>query len=119
MVSMVFLTMAIFAVLSVNSYTLRASQGNRNREIANRIACTQLSVVESILKINFHTPTGSITTPLLVSNQFPEFQYKVEDLGYEDNYVGGMNLRRVQCRVFWYAEGVQQGYALWTVLYNY
>lgn len=113
---MVFLTIAIFAVISVNTYTLRASQGNRNRQTANLLASTELSLVESVLKVDFHAPASSIETPLLDSTQFPTFQFVVEDLGYEDPT---QNLRGVQTRVFWYEDGVQRSYELATTFYNY
>ena len=67
-----FMVLAIFAVISVNAYTLRASEGNRDRQIANYIACSQLGIVEALLKQDFYVPTGQIQTNLMTSTQFPE-----------------------------------------------
>lgn len=116
MVAMVFLTLAIFAVLSVNTYTVRASQGNRNRQTANLLASAQLATAESLLKINFHIPASDINTPRLSSTQYPGFDFVVEDLGYED---AAQNLRAIRSRVFWTEDGVQRSYELSTTLYDY
>jgi len=116
MVAMVFLTIAIFAVMSVNVYTTRASQGNRNRQIANILASTELSMAESVLRVNFHIPPPNINTPRMTSTKYPEFDFVVEDLGYEDP---GQNLRGIRSRVFWQEDGVQRSYELSTTVYNY
>lgn len=113
---MVFLTLAIFAVLSVNAYSLKASLGNRNRQTANMLASSHLSMAESILKVNFHIPPDKINTGRLSSKQYPGFDFIVEDLGYEDP---GKNLRAVRVRVFWHEDGVERTYALSTTRYNY
>lgn len=114
---MVFITIAVFAIVSVNAYTMRASHGNRSRQIANIIACTQLSMVEAVLKVDFHAPTTSVATPLLDSTQFPTYQFIVEDLGYEDPSTE--MLRGVRTRVFWTEGGVPKTYELATTFYNY
>lgn len=116
LVAMMVLAIAIFGVVSVNAYTLRATKANKNRQIANMIACTQMALVESVLKINFHTPEGNINTPRLRSNQFPDFTFVVEDLGYEDPT---QTLRGARTRVFWDEEGVDRTYVLETTFYNY
>lgn len=116
MVAMVFLTIATFAVMSVNVYTTRASQGNRNRQIANTLAATELSMAESILRVNFHIPPANINTPRLTSTKYPDFDFVVEDLGYED---AAKNLRGIRSRVFWHENGVQRSYELSTTVYNY
>lgn len=114
---MVFITIAIFAVISVNAYTMRATHGNKSRQVANIIAATQLSLVESVLKVDFHAPTTSIATPLMNSTQFPTYQFVVEDLGYED--AGTQMLRGVRTRVFWTEGGMPKSYELATTFYNY
>ena len=116
MVAMVFLTLAIFAVMSVNVYTTRASQGNRNRQIANVLAATELSLAESVLRVNFHIPKENINTKRMTSLKYPTFDFVVEDLGYEDP---GQNLRGIRSRVFWMEDGVQRSYELSTTIYNY
>lgn len=116
MVGMIFLTIAIFAVMSVNVYTTRASQGNRNRQTANILAATELSMAESILRVSFHIPAANINTPRLTSTKYPIFDFVVEDLGYEDP---GQNLRGIRTRVFWMEDGVQRTYELSTTVYNY
>lgn len=116
MVAMVFLTLAIFAVMSVNVYTTRASQGNRNRQIANVLAATELSLAESVLRVNFHIPADNINTKRMTSTKYPTFDFVVEDLGYEDP---GKNLRGIRSRVFWMEDGVQRSYELSTTIYNY
>ena len=116
MVAMVFLTIAIFGVMSVNQYTLRASQGNRNRQIANMLASTELTIAEAVLKVDFHTPAVAINTVRLRSTQYPSFDFLVEDLGYEDP---GQNLRGIRTRVFWNENGVSRTYELATTFYNY
>lgn len=116
MVAVFFVSMALLSVVSVNAYTLRATEGNQNRQIANGLASGQLAMAESVLKINFHAPPSDINTPRLTSNQFPTFDYVVEDLGYEDP---GQNLRGIRVRVFWEEDGVPRTYALATTFYNY
>ncbi len=116
MVAMVVLTLALFAVISVNAYTLTATQGNQNRQIANQLACSQMALAESLLKINFHAPPFDINTPRMTSTQFPTFDYVVEDLGYEDT---GRTLRAIRIRVFWQEKGVPRDYALASTFYNY
>lgn len=116
MVAMVFLTIAAFAILAVNIYTTHAAQMNRNREIANRLATTELSLAESILRINFHLPASSINTVRLTSSQYPGFDFVVEDLGFEDPE---QNLRAIRCRVFWNEAGIDRTYELATTLYDY
>lgn len=113
---MLVLLIGIFAIVSVNAYTLRATTGNRNRHIANMIASTELALVESVLKVNFHTPPANINTPRLKSTQFPDFDFVVEDLGYEDPT---NLLRAVRSRVFWSEDGVEKTYVLETTFYNY
>ena len=116
MVAMMVLLIGIFAIVSVNAYTLRATTGNRNRHIANMIASTELALTESVLKVNFHTPAENINTPRLKSTQFPDFDFVVEDLGYEDPT---NMLRAVRSRVFWSEDGVEKTYVLETTFYNY
>lgn len=111
MVAMTFLSVAAFAILSVNVYTLHAAQGNRNREIANRLAATELGLAEAVLRINFQASPASITTDRISSSQYPGFDFVVEDLGFED---AEHNLRGVRCRVFWNESGVVRSYQLAT-----
>ena len=116
MVAMIFLTIAAFAILSVNVYTTHATQLNRNREIANRLAATELSLAESILRINFHIPAANINTSRMSSNQYPGFDFVVEDLGFED---ADQHLRAIRCRVFWKEDRISRTYQLSTTLYDY
>lgn len=116
LISLAVLAIAIFGVCSVNTYTNRAAQGNRNRQIANTIASSQLSMAESVLKINFHSDPDGINTPRLTSTQYPTFDFVVEDLGYEDP---ARNLRAIRSRVFWHENGAARSYELTTTLYNY
>ena len=116
MVAMVFLTIAMFAVMSVNVYTTRASRGNRSRQIANILASTELSMAESVLRVNFHIPSANINTPRMTSKRYPDYDFVVEDLGYEDP---GQNLRGIRSRVFWQEDGVQRSYELSTTVYNF
>ena len=113
---MVFLTIAAFAILAVNIYTTHAAQLNRNREIANRLAASELSLAESILRVNFHLPASRINTVRLSSNQYPGFDFVVEDLGFED---ADQHLRGIRCRVFWNEAGIARTYQLATTLYDY
>lgn len=116
LVAMVVLTISIFAALSVNTYCLKAAQSNRNRQIANMLATTELALVESVLKVNFHAPDSDLMTPKIRSNQYPEFEFLVDDVKYEDP---ARNLRHVRVRVFWLEKGVDRQYALATTFYNY
>jgi hypothetical protein len=116
MIAMLVLVVAIFAIISVNTYTLRAAQGNRSRQVANMIAATELSLAESVLKVNFHAPASAINTVRMTSTRYPEFDFVVEDLGYEDP---GKKLRGVRCRVFWGENGVDRSYSLATTFYDY
>ncbi len=115
--AVVILTLALFAVISVNSYILKATVGSEKQQIANTIACNQLAVVDSILKINFHAPTEDIGTPVLQSSQFPGFSYRINDLLFEDP--GQDTLRAVSVQVFWEEKGVQRDYELATTFYGY
>jgi len=116
MVAMVFMTLSIFAVISVNAYTLKATRGNRNRQIANQLASSQLALAESVLKIDFHTPKDNIQTYVLKSDEYPTFTFQVDDLGYEDTT---QTLRGVQTTVYWYENGEKKSYELSTTYYNY
>jgi hypothetical protein len=116
MIAMVILTISVFAALSVNTYALKAANGNRSRHIANMLASTQMSLVESVLKVSFHAPDSDIETPKFRSTRYPEFTYIVDDVKYEDP---GNNLRHVRVRVFWEENGVEREYALATTFYNY
>jgi hypothetical protein len=116
LIAMVILTISVFAALSVNTYCLRAAKGNRHRQIANMLATTQMSLVESVLKINFHAPDSDIQTPKIQSTRYPEFQFIVDDVKYEDP---GEDLRHVRVRVFWEEKGADREYALSTTFYNY
>ncbi|MFN8612951.1 MAG: hypothetical protein U0931_35760 [Vulcanimicrobiota bacterium] len=115
MVATVFLSLAAFAILSINVYTLQATRGNRNREMANRLAASQLSVAEAVLRINFHASPTSINTDRLGSEQYQGFEFLVEDLGYEN---AQKDLRSVRCRVFWNESGAARAYQLETTLYG-
>jgi prepilin-type N-terminal cleavage/methylation domain-containing protein len=110
------LAIALFAVLSVNAYTLRLNSSNQQHQTANSIASTQLAVVESILKSDFHVDSEAINTPLFQSTDFPEFTFIIQDQGYEDP---GRNLRAVAVTVFWDGTGGQKTYELSTTFYNY
>lgn len=116
LVALVILTIAVFAALSVNTYCLKAAQGNRNRQIANILASTEMALVEYVLKVNFHAPDSDVMTPRIRSNQYPNFDFLVDDVKYED---AGQNLRHVRVRVFWDEKGVEREYALATTFYNY
>jgi hypothetical protein len=117
LVAMAILVIAVFAALSVNTYCLRAAQGNRNRQIANMLASTEMALVESVLKVNFHAPDSDILTPKIRSSQYPNFTFLVDDVYYEDP--GFENLRHVRVRVFWEEKGVDRQYALSTTFYDY
>ena len=114
--AVVILTLALFAVISVNSYILKATVGSEKQQIANTIACNQMAVVDSILKVNFHAPTEDVGTPLLQSSQFPDFSFQINDLGYEDPQ---QTLRAISVQVFWQEKGVQRDYELATTFYGY
>lgn len=116
LIAMVVLSIAVFAVLSVNSYCLRAASTNKNYQIANLLATTELGLAESVLKINFFAPDADIATPKIASNQFPGFSFIVDDVKFEDP---ARNLRHVRVRVFWLERGVERQYALSTTFYNY
>jgi hypothetical protein len=117
LVAMFFLTIAIFAVISVNTYAAKASRANHNREVANQLAVSQMSLVASILKVDFHCPPESIQTPLIQSTMYPNFKFVVDDFDYEDPNT--RSLRPIRVRVFWDEEGSPRNYALSTTFYNY
>ena len=71
---------------------------------------------ESVLRVNFHIPSANINTPRMTSKRDPDYDFVVEDLGYEDP---GQNLRGIRSRVFWQEDGVQRSYELSTTVYNY
>ncbi|MCA9779517.1 MAG: hypothetical protein KC800_22470, partial [Candidatus Eremiobacteraeota bacterium] len=112
----VILTLALFAVISVNAYILKSTVTSEKQQIANTIACNQLAVVESILKVNFHAPPEDIGTSVLQSTQFPDFSFQINDLGYEDPQ---QTLRAVSVQVYWQEKGVQRDYELATTFYGY
>lgn len=116
LIAMVILTIAVFAALSVNTYCLKAAQGNRNRQIANMLATTEMNLVEAVLKVNFHAPDSDVATPKIQSTRYPEFSFIVDDVKYEDP---AENLRHVRVRVFWEEKGEEREYALATTFYNY
>ncbi len=116
MAAMVVLALALFAVLSVHVYTLRSTTNNEMQHVANTIACEQMSLVESILKLNFRAPAENIQTPVLQSLQFPEFRFQVFDLGFED---AGQSLRAVAVRVNWNEGGIEHSYELSCTFYDY
>ncbi|MFA5505306.1 MAG: hypothetical protein WC314_03875 [Vulcanimicrobiota bacterium] len=119
----VILTLALFAVISVNSYILKSTVAGEKRQIANTIACSQLAVVESILKVNFHAPTSDIGTEVLQSPEFPDFFFRINDLGFEDDSLGSETvrptLRAVLVEVFWEEKGEVRSYELETTFYGY
>jgi Tfp pilus assembly protein PilV len=114
--AVVILTLALFAVISVNAYILKSTVGSENRQIANTIACNQLAVVESILKVNFRAPSADIATPVLQSSQFPKFSFRINDLGYEDPQ---QTLRAVSVQVQWEEKGENRVYEIDTTFYGY
>jgi prepilin-type N-terminal cleavage/methylation domain-containing protein len=116
MAAVFILAVALFAVLSVNAYTLRLNASNQRHQTANSIASTQLSIAESILKADFHVPASSIETPLFDSADFPDFSFRIRDLGYED---AARNLRAVAVEVYWEEKKVQKNYVLSATFYNY
>ena len=116
MAALIILTLALFSIISVNAYVLRATSNNENQTIANTIACGQLSIVESILKVDFKVPASSITTPVFKSLQHPEFLFQISDLGFEDP---DQLLRRVRVDVHWKEKEMVHKYALETSFYNY
>jgi hypothetical protein len=117
LVAMFFLIISIFAVISVNTYAAKASRANHNREVANQLAVSQMSVVGSILKVDFHCPPANIETPLIQSTMYPNFRFVVEDFDYEDPNT--RSLRPIRVRVFWDEEGSPRNYELTTTFYNY
>lgn len=116
MAALFVLSVAVFAVLSVNAYTLRLNTSQQQLQTANSIASSQLAVVESVLKSDFHASTEAISTPLLQSRDFPEFSFAIIDEGYEDP---GQNLRAVTVVVYWDGKGGERDYELSTTFYNY
>lgn len=113
----VILTLALFAVISVNAYILKSTVASEKRQIANTIACNQLAVVESILKVNFNAPSSDIATPVLQSSQFPGFSFRINDVGYEDPATE--TLRVVSVQVQWEEKGETREYELETTFYGY
>lgn len=116
MAAMLFLTIALFGLMGVNVYTSHATLSNRNRQIANLVASNQLAVADSILRVNFHISSDHINTPRMTSVQYPQFDFVLEDLGFED---AGQRLRGVRSRVFWTEDGMVRSYALATTFYDY
>ena len=110
------LSVALFAVLSVNAYTLRLNSHHQELQTANSIASSQLSIVESVLKTDFHAAPEAVNTPLLQSRDFPEFSFAIQDNGYEDPT---QNLRAVTVYVVWDGQGETKEYELSTTFYNY
>ena len=121
------LTVAIFAVFSVNAFTLKQSLNNKNHQTANTIASAQLEAVETVLKTDFHCSKESLevvspneTDPAkqLVASPVghPEFIFQVQDFGYEGT---DQNLRTVNVIVAWDEKGVGKTYELQTTFYNY
>lgn len=112
------LVIAIFGVLSVNTFSLRQALQNQNYQIANEIASTQLGLVESLLRRNFHANSSVIET----SQDYevidrPGFSFAIKDLGYEDSPAN--NLRAVVVVVTWKEKEVEKSYELETTFYNY
>ena len=112
LVALLFLTLALFALISVNIYSMRAAQGNRGRQLANLVATTELGEVEAHLKVDFHQP---IAQSVQASPQFPGYRYAIQDLGYENPT---HSLRRVQVVVQWDEKGARS-YELAATFYHY
>lgn len=117
MASMVILTLALFAVLSVNAMTLKQATYNENAQTANTIACSQLAIAESVLKVNFRAAPSDVTTPLMGSLAFPKFTYQILDQGFVPGT--GDSLRTVAVVVYWEDNGVRRNYQLSTIFYDY
>lgn len=112
LVAILFLTLALFALISVNVYSLRATQSNRGRQLANLIATTELGEVEARLKVDFHR---AVAAPVHPSSQFAGYRLEVRDLGYEN---AARSLRRVQVLVYWEEKGARS-YDLAATFYHY
>lgn len=117
MAAVVVLTLALFAVMSVNAMTLRQTRYNESMQTANTIATSQLAIVESILKVNFRADPDDIGTGWMQSVTFPDFLYRIVDGGF----VAGSNqqLRSVTVVVAWKENDTDRNFQLGTIFYDY
>jgi hypothetical protein len=117
MAAVVVLTLALFAVMSVNAMTLRQTRYNESLQTANTIATSQLAIAESVLKVNFRADTNDIGTGWMQSVTFPDFKYRIVDGGF----VAGSNqrLRSLTVVVAWMENGTNRDFQLSTIFYDY
>lgn len=116
MASLLILTLALFAVMSVNAMTLRQTAYNEDAQTANTIACSQMAIAESILKVNFRANSGDINTGTMQSVTFPKFTYQIVDGGFLDSQ---KKLRAIAVAVYWTDKGTNRNFQLDTVFYDY
>lgn len=117
MAAMVILTVALFAVISVNASTLRQTRYNERLQTANTIATMQMAIAESVLRMNFQCTSGLIDTPVMASKEFDTFFYQIKDQGF----VPGSNqkLRSISVGVLWKEGGIDRRFQLDTTFYDY
>ena len=111
MVSLVFLTIAIFGLVSANIYAARAHQVSKERQAANVLAVSQLESCERLLRHDFNESVE------LVRHSFPsnpdfEREVLVSSVGTRTD------LKRVDVNIYWNDKNGAQNENLWTYFYD-
>lgn len=117
MASILVLTLTVFAVLGVNAITLRQTRYNEGLQTASSIAASTMSLVESVLKVDFKTDPSNISTQVLESPDFKGFKFQVVDGGFVSG--SDQKLRTVSVGVSWTDEGIDRRYQIDTTFYDY
>jgi len=112
MVGVVFLSIALLALLGTQIHAVRSTEGNRQRLEASELAATVMSGIESRLR---EDPAQSVTAPKTLVRGDDGPWYEVSEQ-WEDEAT--RKLRRVDVIVHYRDDNVEHDYRLWTLFYD-
>lgn len=112
MVGVVFLSIALLALLGTQMYAVRSTDGNRQRLEASEVAATVMSGVESRLR---EDASQSVAAPKTFVRGEDGPWYEVSER-WEDTAT--QKLRRVDVTVHYRDDNVEHDYRLWTLFYD-
>jgi len=110
MVAMVFLSIALLGLVSVQIYSLRATGGNRQRHVASIIASSVMNEKEEALRKNFSDPVGQAR--MEVPGQ-EGYHYEVTE------ELCAPSLKKVTVTVSWKERERTVEYSVWTYIFDF
>jgi Tfp pilus assembly protein PilX len=113
MIALLFLTVAIFGLISVHIYAARAQSVSEERQVASVLAVSELQAAERKLRHDFNERVPvTIKRARLATN--PEFEREV----LVQPVVGYSTLKRVEVNLYWQDQNGPKQHQIWTYIYD-